>query len=262
MTPEQVHDLMGAPPDPAGEGSGFVSTGSLGLDRALRTGGWPVGKISVVYGETFCGKTTLALSSLRAMMKLGYAAYINFDRDFNPDYASALGIQVDRLLVLHQIPPSHLPAPIDFMVVDSVHDEGDAQDVRDFAAHHDVTILAVSEERRWYEPVWQKYLTKSFFKDATVRVHMRKSVDSMRMQVIKNPYHPVGQVCEFKCCQTGIDALDEIFQIALQKGLIRKQGAWYYLGDQLLGQGEAVAQRALSARPGLYGMLYDQASRG
>src|SRR5689334_25035315 len=59
----------------AGEGArpevGVVSTGSLGLDIALGTGGLPRGRIVEIYGPESSGKTTLALHVLAEAQRVG-----------------------------------------------------------------------------------------------------------------------------------------------------------------------------------------------
>src|SRR5262249_53506777 len=58
-----------------GEGArpevGVVSTGSLGLDIALGTGGLPRGRIVEVYGPESSGKTTLALHVIAEAQRAG-----------------------------------------------------------------------------------------------------------------------------------------------------------------------------------------------
>ena len=48
-----------------------VSTGSLGLDLALGIGGLPRGRIVEIYGPESSGKTTLTLSVIAQMQKIG-----------------------------------------------------------------------------------------------------------------------------------------------------------------------------------------------
>ncbi|MGH8771561.1 MAG: ATPase domain-containing protein, partial [Burkholderiales bacterium] len=65
-----------------------VSTGSLGLDMALGVGGLPRGRIVEIYGPESSGKTTLALSALAEMQKLGgVAAFVDAEHALDPQYA-------------------------------------------------------------------------------------------------------------------------------------------------------------------------------
>src|SRR3970282_702054 len=64
-----------------------VSTGSLGLDLALGVGGLPRGRVCEIYGPESSGKTTLALSVIAPMQKLGRnAAFIDAERALDTEY--------------------------------------------------------------------------------------------------------------------------------------------------------------------------------
>ena len=77
-----------------------ISTGSLGLDLALGIGGLPRGRIIEIYGPESSGKTTLALHCVAQGQKSGgNAAFIDVEHALDPVYASALGVDVDSLLV-------------------------------------------------------------------------------------------------------------------------------------------------------------------
>ena len=77
-----------------------VSTGSLGLDIALGIGGLPRGRVVEVYGPESSGKTTLCLSVVAEVQKLGgTAAYIDAENALDPTYAGKLGVDVPNLLI-------------------------------------------------------------------------------------------------------------------------------------------------------------------
>lgn len=77
-----------------------IPTGSLGLDLALGIGGLPRGRIVEVYGPESSGKTTLALQVLAEAQKMGgEVAFIDVEHALDPAYASALGVDIDSLLV-------------------------------------------------------------------------------------------------------------------------------------------------------------------
>ena len=77
-----------------------IPTGSLGLDLALGIGGVPRGRIVEVFGPESSGKTTLALHILAEAQKLGgEVAFIDVEHALDPVYASALGVDIDSLLV-------------------------------------------------------------------------------------------------------------------------------------------------------------------
>jgi recombination protein RecA len=77
-----------------------VPTGSIALDLALGVGGLPRGRIVEIYGPESSGKTTLALHAIAEAQKSGgTAAFIDVEHALDPNYAAALGIDLDNLLV-------------------------------------------------------------------------------------------------------------------------------------------------------------------
>ena len=77
-----------------------VSTGSLGLDIALGIGGLPRGRVIEIYGPESSGKTTLTLSVIAQMQKIGgTAAFIDAEHALDPQYAQKLGVNVGELLI-------------------------------------------------------------------------------------------------------------------------------------------------------------------
>lgn len=77
-----------------------VPSGSLALDIALGVGGYPKGRIVEVYGPESSGKTTVALHAVAEVQKRGgIAAYIDAENALDPEYARALGVDIDDLLL-------------------------------------------------------------------------------------------------------------------------------------------------------------------
>jgi recombination protein RecA len=77
-----------------------ISTGSLGLDIALGIGGLPRGRVVEVYGPESSGKTSLALSVIAELQKIGgTAAFIDAEHALDTQYAAKLGVNIEDLLV-------------------------------------------------------------------------------------------------------------------------------------------------------------------
>jgi len=77
-----------------------VPTGALSLDVALGVGGLPRGRIIEIYGPESSGKTTLAQHVAAQVQKLGgIAAIVDAEHAMDPEYARALGVNVDELLI-------------------------------------------------------------------------------------------------------------------------------------------------------------------
>lgn len=78
----------------------IISTGSIGLDVALGTGGLPKGRIVEIYGPESSGKTTLAIHAIAECQKKGgIAAIVDAEHAFDRFYAEHLGVDVDSLLI-------------------------------------------------------------------------------------------------------------------------------------------------------------------
>ena len=77
-----------------------VPTGALSLDIALGVGGVPRGRVVEIYGPESSGKTTLTLSIINQIQKLGgNAAFIDAEHAFDSTYAKKLGVKLDDLLI-------------------------------------------------------------------------------------------------------------------------------------------------------------------
>ncbi|MFB6263918.1 MAG: recombinase RecA [Bradymonadaceae bacterium] len=77
-----------------------IPTGSLAIDVALGTGGFPPGRIVEIYGPEGSGKTTLALQGIAgAQRQGGVAAFVDAEHALDLQYAKALGVDLDELLV-------------------------------------------------------------------------------------------------------------------------------------------------------------------
>jgi recombination protein RecA len=77
-----------------------IPTGSISLDLALGIGGLPRGRVVEIYGPESSGKTTVALHAVaNAQAAGGIAAFVDAEHALDPDYAKALGVDTDALLV-------------------------------------------------------------------------------------------------------------------------------------------------------------------
>ncbi len=77
-----------------------IPTGAISLDLALGIGGIPRGRVTEIYGPESSGKTTVALHVVAEAQRAGgIAAFIDAEHALDPQYAKALGVDVDALLV-------------------------------------------------------------------------------------------------------------------------------------------------------------------
>jgi len=107
-----------------------IPSGAISLDLALGVGGFPRGRVVEIFGPESSGKTTLALHVIAQAQKAGgEAGFIDAEHALDPIYASALGVDVDNLLVAQpdygeqalEITASLIASSaVDVVVVDSV----------------------------------------------------------------------------------------------------------------------------------------------
>lgn len=77
-----------------------ISTGSTSIDMALGIQGVPKGRVVEIYGKESSGKTTLALQIIAEAQKQGgIAAFIDAEHALDVNYAQALGVNVNELLI-------------------------------------------------------------------------------------------------------------------------------------------------------------------
>lgn len=77
-----------------------ISTGNIAINAALGIGGFPRGRVVEIYGPESSGKTTVALHAIaEAQRDGGIAAFVDAEHALDPEYARALGVDTDALLV-------------------------------------------------------------------------------------------------------------------------------------------------------------------
>jgi len=77
-----------------------IPSGSLTVDIALGVGGVPRGRIVEIYGPESSGKTTVCLHVIaEAQKRGGLCAFIDMEHALDPQYARAIGVNVDTLYI-------------------------------------------------------------------------------------------------------------------------------------------------------------------
>jgi len=97
-------------------GDAIASIGSEGYKDTIRIpsgifpfdlmsgGGFPMGRVSVVYGPESSGKTNLVLRALsegQRMFPDKQAVFVDAENSFDPVWATLLGVDVNKLVVIH-----------------------------------------------------------------------------------------------------------------------------------------------------------------
>jgi len=160
-----------------------VSTGSIGLDDALGIGGFPRGRVIEIFGPESSGKTTLSLHAVAEAQKAkGVCAFIDAEHAMDPEYARAIGIKLDELLVsqpgsgeqaLEIVESLVRSGKVDVIVVDSVAALTPKDEIEgEMGAHH------VGKQARLMSQALRK-LTGIVSKSKTVVIF----INQIRMQV-------------------------------------------------------------------------------
>lgn len=160
-----------------------IPSGSIGLDEALGIGGYPRGRIIEIFGPESSGKTTLALHAIAEAQKGGgICAFIDAEHAMDPEYAAALGVKLDELLIsqpdngeqaLEIVESLVRSGKLDVVVIDSVAALTPRDEIEgEMGAHH------VGKQARLMSQALRK-LTGIVAKSKTVVVF----INQIRMQV-------------------------------------------------------------------------------
>src|ERR671916_444921 len=258
---------------------GVIPTGSIALDLALGVGGLPRGRVVEIYGPESSGKTTVALHSVASAQAAGgIAAFIDAEHALDPDYAKALGVNTDELLVSQPDTGEQAleiadmlirSGALDIIVVDSVaalvpraEIEGEMGDshvglqarLMSQALRKKIGVMFGSPETttggkalKFYASVRLDIRRIETLKDGTDMVGNRT-----RVKVVKNKVAPPFKQAEFDILYgVGISREGGLIDVGVEAGIVRKAGAWYtYEGDQL-GQGKENSRGFLKDNPDL-----------
>ncbi len=274
-----------------------ISSGSLAIDKALGVGGYPRGRIVEIYGPESSGKTTVALHAVAEVQRQGgTAAYIDAENALDPQYAAALGVDVDNLLLSQpdtgeeglDIADALISSgAVDLVVIDSVaalvpraEIEGEMGD-----AHVGLQARLMSQALRKLSGEINKTKTIAIFINqirekvgvmfgnpetttggralkfyATIRMEIRRAEqikngtnvigNRTKIKIVKNKVAPPFKRCEVDIMYgEGISKTGELLDMAVDKDMVNKSGAWYSYGNERIGQGRENAKKWLADHP-------------
>lgn len=274
-----------------------ISSGSLAIDKALGVGGYPRGRIVEIYGPESSGKTTVALHAVAEVQRQGgTAAYIDAENALDPQYAEALGVDVDNLLLSQPDTGEEglaiadaliASGAVDLVVIDSVaalvpqaEIDGDMGD-----AHVGLQARLMSQALRKLSGEINKTKTIAIFINqirekigvmfgnpetttggralkfySTIRMEIRRAEqikngtdvigNKARVKIVKNKVAPPFKRCEVDIMYgEGISKTGELLDMAVERDLVNKSGAWYSYGNERIGQGRENAKKWLADHP-------------
>ncbi len=286
-----------------------VPTGALALDLALGVGGLPRGRVVEIYGPESSGKSTLAMHVVaEAQRNGGVCAYIDAEHAMDPVYASAIGVDVDELLISQPDTGEQAleiadilvrSGSIDVIVVDSVaaltpraEIEGEMGDT-----HVGLQARLMSQALRKITGNLNKTDTICVFINqlrekigvmfgspettpggralkfySSVRLDIRR-IESLkdgaevvgnrtRVKVVKNKVAPPFRQAEFDIMYgKGISREGSLLDIAVDKDIVKKSGAWYTYEGEQIGQGRENVKNYLIENPDLVMEIQDRVLR-
>ena len=222
-----------------------VSSGSLAIDKALGIGGYPRGRIVEIYGPESSGKTTVALHAVAEVQRQGgTAAYIDAENALDPQYAEALGVNIDDLLLSQpdsgeeglEIADALISSgAVDLVIVDSV-----AALVPRAEIDGDMGDTHVGLQARLMSQALRK-LSGEINKTKTIAIFINQIREKVGMMY--------GE---------GISKTGELLDMAVENDLVDKSGAWYSYGSERIGQGRENAKKWLKEHPDSMNELMDK----
>ncbi len=276
-----------------------IPTGSISLDMAIGVGGYPKGRIIEIYGPESSGKTTLALHAIAEAQKMGgFAAFIDAEHALDSQYAKALGVDIDNLIlsqpdtgeqaleIAEQLVRSNA---IDIVVIDSVaalvpkvEIDGDMGD-----SHIGLQARLMSQAMRKLSGVISKTNTVAIFINQirekvgvmfgspettsggrALKFYATVRLDIRRVEGIKQGEEIIGNLTRIKVVKNkvaapfknvevdiiygkGISYQGELLDMAVDREIINKSGAWFSYEGEKIGQGRENVKRYLSENPNL-----------
>ena len=283
-----------------------VSSGSLAIDEALGVGGYPRGRIIEMYGPESSWKTTVALHAVAEVQREGgTAAYIDAENALDPQYAQALGVNIDDLLLSQpdtgeeglEIADALIASgAIDIVVIDSVaalvpqaEIDGEMGDT-----HVGLQARLMSQALRKLSGEINKTKTIAVFINqirekvgvmfgnpettpggralkfySTIRLEIRRGEqlkngsnligNRAKIKVVKNKVAPPFKRAEVDIMYgKGISKTGELLDMAVEKDMVKKSGAWYSYGKERIGQGRENAKKWLADHPESYSELLNK----
>ena len=246
-----------------------IPTGCLTLDEALGVGGIPRGRIVEIFGPESSGKTTVALHIVAQAQKMGgIAAFVDAEHALDPVYAKNLGVNIDDLYVsqpdtgeqaLEIVEALVRSGALDVIVIDSV-----AALVPKAEIDGEMGDSFVGLQARLMSQALRK-LAGIINKTGCVAVfinQLREKVGVMygngsevvgnhtKVKVVKNKVAPPFRVAEFDIVYgEGISREGTLLDMAVERDIIHKSGAWFSYKDQRIGQGRENTRLYLRDHP-------------
>jgi len=251
---------LGSEPQPPQHG--VISTGSLALNHALGVGGIPKGVVTEIHGGTPAVALAVQLVS-ESQRAGGVVAYIDANHRLDLEYAKAVGVSTDRLLVSQ--PDNGEQAfdiadvlarsgAVDLIVVDSADvlapksalegnifgDDVDGERARLFskglvrltgvAYRTGVAIVFLRSDDR---PLPAALGAIKFYSSVRMQLSVERDVvvdekvigTRVAVRISKNKFAPPFQQAHFEVRNDGIDKASDLLEFAIGQGVVSLSGS-------------------------------------
>ncbi len=265
----------------------YISTGSLKLDKLI--GGFPKGHIVQIFGDADTGKSSIALSSVRELPRGSISIYIDADFKFDPQYVRNMGIDLSSIVIIQNSSGEWIKSfikgldldSIDLFIIDSIA-ALDVPSKPTYTANLATILRTISEnilknnipvllinQTRWSPNkgmVATGSLPAEWYPTMSLKVTKMGSLPhdvgscagyKLNVEVAKNRLGKIGNTDLEIYYGLGIDKDIELLELAVDLGLIQKEGTWYKYNDFVIGQGRKNASIKLLNLP-MYNAIKDE----
>jgi recombination protein RecA len=265
-----------------------IPTGALPLDIALGVGGLPRGRVVEIFGPESSGKSTLAMHVVaEAQRNGGICAYVDAEHAMDPVYASAIGVDIDNLLIsqpdtgeqaLEIVDMLVRSGSLDVIVIDSVAaltpraeiegEMGDShmglqarlmsQALRKLTANlnkSDTILIFINQLREKIGVMFGSPETTTGGR--ALKFYSSVRLDIRRIESIKDGVEIVGSRTRVKVVKNKVAPpfrqaefdIMYVLDMAVEMGIAKKSGAWFTYDGEQMGQGRENAKNFLLENP-------------
>lgn len=286
-----------------------ISSGSIKIDKILGIGGFPLGRVVLLWGGFSSAKSTIALHTCANAQKIGKTvAYVDIEHAMDPIYAENLGCNMEELILIQPSSAEEALSAIellakekaaDVIVLDSIaacvptseleQEIGSNSIGRQARIFSDffkrVTpmiekanclLLCINQARQkpgvlYGSPdvrpggVAQDFYSSIICKTSRLTSQTEKDkngeivANQIKVKVEKNKLAPPFRETEVIVYYgKGFDSEAEIFDAAVDFGLIQKAGAFYKYNDETIGQGAIKAKAWLNENKEIKNKITEQ----